>query len=124
MSSDVLRSSGGTGLMNSLIKSAEILWATPCARWLHPMEMLAMQGFPVFRCMQGADYPCCSFNAQPAMSRSRNSITDRAGNSMHVSVVAAVWVYVTLFFERDNADENAMRAWLSTHDLTLHGEEL
>ena len=84
-----------------------------------------MQGFPVFKCMPGSASQCCSFDpAGIVQTRSRNSITSEAGNSMHVSVVAAMWVFVTLCFERDNADEHCMSEWLSNNDLLNHGEPL
>ena len=108
--------------MMALIKSQEMLWATPFGRWVHPMELLAMQGFPVYKCMQGSGYPSCSFHN--SINRTRNSITCEAGNSMHVSVVAAMWICVTLFFERDNADEAVLCQWISMNDVLLHGEEL
>ena len=110
--------------MMALIKSQEMLWASPFGRWIHPMELLAMQGFPVFECMQGSGYNCCSFNGDSNISRTRNSVTCESGNSMHVSVVAAMWIFVSLFFERDNAEENGLCKWLSMHDVTLHGESL
>jgi site-specific DNA-cytosine methylase len=125
LSSQTLCSVGGGGAMMALIKSQDMLWDTPDGRWVHPFEMLAMQGFPVFSCMPGFASQCCSFDpAGIVQTRSRNSITSEAGNSMHVSVVAAMWVYVTLFFERDNADEHCMSEWLSNNDLLIHGEPL
>ena len=86
----------GQGQMLSLIKSCEVLWATFEGRWVHPLEMLSMQGFPVFPCMVGSKSSAHSFGEANAR-RSRIAMTSQAGNSMHVSVVGAIWLYVCLF---------------------------
>ena len=113
----------GQGQMLSLIKSCEVLWATFEGRWVHPLEMLSMQGFPVFPCMVGSKSSAHSFGEANAR-RSRIAMTSQAGNSMHVSVVGAIWLYVCLFFQRTNSDEQSMHNFLATWHAEVVGEEL
>ena len=100
-------------IMHTLTKSATMQWVNSISRWWSSREMLGFQGFPItddlLRAFLGlpseaATLPAaCSFNTARLRHgfkrRSRTTIAQQAGNSMHVSVIGAVLCWRLAFVQ-------------------------
>ncbi len=82
--------------MPPLNKNGGLGWTSRAARWFTPLELLALQGHPVYESLQHAAFGAtCSFNMP--RDRSRNAMGGQAGNSFNLNMIGVVLLYVLLY---------------------------
>ena len=86
----------GKKVLMCLVKNSHIVYDFKHMRWLHPMEMMLAQGFPVLG--YGQKGASCSFSKpRPAgfPPRRRTAMVNQAGNIMnvHAITIALLWIF-------------------------------
>ena len=82
--------------MHTLIKNVGLVWNSRAARWFAPLELIALQGYPVYESLQHAAFGAtCSFNTP--RDRSRNAMGGQSGNSFNLNMIGVVLLYVLLY---------------------------
>ncbi len=89
----------GDDALQTVTKNVGLLWDSRANRWYLPKELLASQGFPVPGSTRNGFPPCCSYQVDRSVSRSRLAMSERAGNSMNVNCCGYMHIYRLLCIE-------------------------
>lgn len=86
----------GKNVLMCLVKNSHIVYDFKHMRWLHPLEMILAQSFPVLGC--GQEGASCSFSKPRPKRfppRRRTAMVNQAGNSMnvHAIAIALLWLF-------------------------------
>ena len=120
------------GILQCIIAECNLLWHEQRRRWYTVRELLAVIGFPVYQDLQRhylpamtsdalAATPLCSFNtnrrAAGFKGRKRTAMSHQCGNSMAVSSVGAVLLWI-LAYTVDNESESTLNQFILARIMT------
>ena len=100
------------GVMQCLLAECSLYWFEPVGRFFTARELLLMMGFPVYKEILAILQPreshdslisVCSFNenrsVRVGVGRKRAALSHQAGNSMCVTAIGSVVLFVLAFLE-------------------------
>ena len=97
----------------TIIKGLGLAWSYRRGRWLTPLEVLALMGFPSYKALSACG-ETCSFSIDRGdvglNPRRRRAIVSQAGNSMFVPIAGMSLLYVCLHGRHGRSIGGASRA--------------
>ena len=92
-----------SGALHTIIRNNGLIWIpAPWNRWMCPSEIMTSMGFPISdEAVKAASGVTCQFSRATSTSiahplRTRRSVTNQAGNAMHVNAIGCVIACATI----------------------------